>query len=32
MPRLESGELIAPLGPGLGLELDREAVRRHRVA
>jgi L-alanine-DL-glutamate epimerase-like enolase superfamily enzyme len=32
MPKLESGELLAPLGPGLGLELDREAVERYRVA
>lgn len=31
MPRLEGGELVAPLAPGLGLELDEAAVRRHRV-
>jgi L-alanine-DL-glutamate epimerase-like enolase superfamily enzyme len=31
MPRLESGELVAPAGPGLGLALDEAAVRRHRV-
>ena len=31
MPRIESGELVAPQGPGLGLELDEAAVRRHRV-
>ena len=32
MPRIEQGELVAPSGPGLGLELDETAVRRHRVA
>jgi L-alanine-DL-glutamate epimerase-like enolase superfamily enzyme len=32
MPRLEGGALVAPSGPGLGLALDEEAVRRHRVA
>jgi L-alanine-DL-glutamate epimerase-like enolase superfamily enzyme len=32
MPRLESGQLVAPQGPGLGLELDDAAVRRHTVA
>jgi len=31
MPRIESGELVAPQGPGLGLELDEASVRRHRV-
>jgi L-alanine-DL-glutamate epimerase-like enolase superfamily enzyme len=31
MPRLENGELVAPAAPGLGLELDDAAVRRHRV-
>src|SRR5262249_31792875 len=31
MPRIENGELAAPQGPGLGLELDEAAVRRHRV-
>ena len=28
MPRIENGELVAPQGPGLGLELDEAAVRR----
>lgn len=32
MPRIEHGELVAPSAPGLGLELDEAAVRRHRVA
>jgi L-alanine-DL-glutamate epimerase-like enolase superfamily enzyme len=32
MPRIEGGELVAPQGPGLGLELDDAAVRRHQVA
>ena len=32
MPRIENGELVAPQGPGLWLELDDAAVRRHRVA
>jgi L-alanine-DL-glutamate epimerase-like enolase superfamily enzyme len=32
MPRIEGGELVAPHGPGLGLELDDAAVRGHRVA
>jgi L-alanine-DL-glutamate epimerase-like enolase superfamily enzyme len=31
MPRLERGDLVAPQGPGLGLELDEAAVRRHTV-
>jgi L-alanine-DL-glutamate epimerase-like enolase superfamily enzyme len=31
MPRLEKGELVAPPAPGLGLELDEAAVRRHQV-
>ena len=31
MPRLQHGELIAPPAPGLGLELDEAAVRRHQV-
>ena len=31
MPRLEQGDLVAPQGPGLGLELDEAAVRRHTV-
>lgn len=30
MPRVEKGELLAPLGPGLGIELDAAAVKRHR--
>jgi L-alanine-DL-glutamate epimerase-like enolase superfamily enzyme len=32
MPKLEAGNLVAPSGPGLGLSLDEEAVRRFRVA
>jgi L-alanine-DL-glutamate epimerase-like enolase superfamily enzyme len=28
MPRIERGELVAPAGPGLGLELDEAAVER----
>jgi L-alanine-DL-glutamate epimerase-like enolase superfamily enzyme len=32
MPGDERGELVAPSGPGLGLELDEGAVRRHRVS
>jgi L-alanine-DL-glutamate epimerase-like enolase superfamily enzyme len=32
MPRIERSELVAPEGPGLGLELEEEAVRRHKVA
>jgi len=32
MPRVEQGELVAPAGPGLGLELNTAAVQRHRVA
>jgi L-alanine-DL-glutamate epimerase-like enolase superfamily enzyme len=31
MPRLENGELVAPQAPGLGLDLDEAAVRRHSV-
>jgi L-alanine-DL-glutamate epimerase-like enolase superfamily enzyme len=31
MPTLEDGCLIAPKGPGLGLELDEAAVQRYRV-
>jgi len=31
MPRVERGELVAPSGPGLGLQLDEAAIRRHRV-
>jgi L-alanine-DL-glutamate epimerase-like enolase superfamily enzyme len=32
MPGIERGELVAPSGPGLGLELDEGAVRRHRMS
>jgi L-alanine-DL-glutamate epimerase-like enolase superfamily enzyme len=32
MPRIENGELVAPQAPGLGLELDDAAVRRHKVS
>jgi L-alanine-DL-glutamate epimerase-like enolase superfamily enzyme len=32
MPRLESGELVAPDAPGLGLALDEASVRRHQIA
>jgi hypothetical protein len=32
MPRLEQGQLVAPGAPGLGLELDDTALRRHIVA
>ena len=31
-PALEQGRLVPPPGPGLGLELDPEAVRKYRVA
>jgi L-alanine-DL-glutamate epimerase-like enolase superfamily enzyme len=31
MPRLESGHLVAPQAPGLGLKLDEAAVRKHTV-
>ena len=31
MPTLEDGCLVAPKGPGLGLELDEAAVQRYRV-
>jgi L-alanine-DL-glutamate epimerase-like enolase superfamily enzyme len=31
MPRREGGELVAPDGPGLGIELDDAAVERCRV-
>ena len=31
MPKIESGELVAPSGPGLGLTLDEAAVRRYQV-
>ena len=32
MPRIERGDLVAPDAPGLGLELNDEAVRRFQVA
>ena len=32
MPSLEDGNLVAPDGPGLGIELDEGAVERYRVA
>jgi L-alanine-DL-glutamate epimerase-like enolase superfamily enzyme len=31
MPRIENGQLVAPDGPGLGLELDQDAVRAFTV-
>jgi len=31
-PKIEKGRLIPPPGPGLGLELDRDAVEKYRVA
>ena len=31
MPALEDGALVAPSGPGLGIELDDAAVARYRV-
>lgn len=31
MPRIESGQLVAPSAPGFGLELDDAAIRRYRV-
>jgi L-alanine-DL-glutamate epimerase-like enolase superfamily enzyme len=31
MPRLEKGELVAPSAPGLGIELNEDAVRKHSV-
>jgi L-talarate/galactarate dehydratase len=31
MPRLERGDLLAPDAPGLGVQLDEAAVRRHTV-
>jgi len=31
MPKLENGDLVAPQAPGLGLELNESAVRRHTV-
>jgi len=32
MPSIEDGQLIAPQSSGLGLELDREAVKRFTCA
>jgi len=32
MPSMKDGHLIAPQSPGLGLELDREAVQRFTYA
>lgn len=32
MPALEQGDLVAPQAPGIGSELDEEAVQRYRVA
>jgi L-alanine-DL-glutamate epimerase-like enolase superfamily enzyme len=32
MPRLESGHLVAPDGPGLGVHLDEAAVQRYQSA
>lgn len=32
MPSMKDGHLIAPQGPGLGLELDRDAVQRFTYA
>jgi L-alanine-DL-glutamate epimerase-like enolase superfamily enzyme len=31
MPRLDQGDLLAPHGPGLGIELNDSAVRQHTV-
>lgn len=31
MPAVEDGQLVAPKGPGLGIELDEAAIRRYRV-
>lgn len=31
MPVLECGDLLVPQAPGLGLELDEEAIRRYRA-
>jgi L-alanine-DL-glutamate epimerase-like enolase superfamily enzyme len=31
MPKIENGHLVAPDGPGLGLELDQKAVSRYIV-
>ncbi len=32
MPKPDSGILLAPQAPGIGLELDEDAVQRYRVA
>jgi D-galactarolactone cycloisomerase len=29
--RLEDGHILLPEGPGLGIELDRDAIERYRV-
>ncbi len=29
--KLEAGHVLLPEGPGLGIELDMDAVERHRV-
>jgi L-alanine-DL-glutamate epimerase-like enolase superfamily enzyme len=31
MPRLENGQLIAPQAPGLGIELNEDAVKHYQV-
>ena len=31
MPAIEAGQLIAPEAPGLGIDLDEDAVRRFRL-
>jgi L-alanine-DL-glutamate epimerase-like enolase superfamily enzyme len=31
-PRIEQGRLVPPSGPGLGLEIDTDAVAKYRVA
>lgn len=30
-PQIEQGRLVPPPGPGLGLEVDAEAVAKYRV-
>ena len=29
---LVDGQLVVPQGPGLGIEIDRDVLERHRVA